>query len=134
MAARCWHHDPSRRPSFSELKRDLAALVEDPRHAGGFVDLDAFADHGYCYGARGNNNNMTTADTTTAGADDPEVISMWQDVIGWVWCWNHHSYPNFGIMSPSGMLLNFFIWCKTIWDYFDCPWILNLIFFEFCIG
>ncbi|XP_049839278.1 mucin-19-like isoform X1 [Schistocerca gregaria] len=80
LASRCWHHDPSRRPSFGELKRELAALVEDVRFGGGYVDLDAFADHGYCYGriptaVRPSANN--TADTTTTAEEcDAEVISM----------------------------------------------------------
>lgn len=80
LASRCWHHDPGRRPSFGELKRELATLVEDVRFGGGYVDLDAFADHGYCYGriptaVRPNANN--TADTTTTAEEcDAEVISM----------------------------------------------------------
>lgn len=41
---RCWHSEPSKRPSFAELKAELAQLLSDSEHRGSFVDLDSYAD------------------------------------------------------------------------------------------
>ncbi|XP_054257445.1 mucin-2-like [Macrosteles quadrilineatus] len=44
VISRCWHSEPSKRPTFAELKVELGALLSDPELHGSFVDLDSFAD------------------------------------------------------------------------------------------
>lgn len=44
VITQCWHSEPSKRPTFSELKAELAQLLSDSEHHGSFVDLDSYAD------------------------------------------------------------------------------------------
>lgn len=44
VISQCWHSEPSRRPTFAELKVELGHLLNDTERGGGFVDLEGFAD------------------------------------------------------------------------------------------
>ena len=44
LMSRCWHSDPTRRPDFTELKGDLARLLDD---ADSYIDLDHFQESSY---------------------------------------------------------------------------------------
>ncbi|XP_024083123.1 macrophage colony-stimulating factor 1 receptor 2-like, partial [Cimex lectularius] len=44
VLTKCWHNDPEKRPSFSELKSDIGNLLGDKDTEGGFVDLEAMAE------------------------------------------------------------------------------------------
>lgn len=43
LMSHCWYHDPNKRPDFSELRKDLSNLLENPAKDGSYVDLDRFA-------------------------------------------------------------------------------------------
>ncbi|CAH1401085.1 unnamed protein product [Nezara viridula] len=44
VLTKCWHNDPGKRPSFTELKQELAALLADEETNGEFVDLEALTE------------------------------------------------------------------------------------------
>ncbi|XP_014280942.1 uncharacterized protein [Halyomorpha halys] len=44
VLTKCWHNDPGKRPSFTDLKQDLAALLADEETNGEYVDLEALTD------------------------------------------------------------------------------------------
>lgn len=44
VISKCWYSDPNKRPTFTELKQDLANLLEDPEHVGNYVDLDSLVE------------------------------------------------------------------------------------------
>lgn len=41
---KCWAADPSKRPTFAELKQELGALLENPEFEGSYVDLESLVD------------------------------------------------------------------------------------------
>lgn len=41
---RCWHSEPAKRPTFSELKQELGQLLGDSEHGGCYVDLESLAE------------------------------------------------------------------------------------------
>uniref|UniRef100_A0A2A4J7W8 receptor protein-tyrosine kinase n=1 Tax=Heliothis virescens TaxID=7102 RepID=A0A2A4J7W8_HELVI len=45
----CWHADPSQRPSFAELKAQLAELLDNEPNEGNYVDLDSFYQESSVY-------------------------------------------------------------------------------------
>lgn len=45
----CWHADPSKRPPFSEIKRQLSELLENEPIEGNYVDLDSFYQESSVY-------------------------------------------------------------------------------------
>uniref|UniRef100_T1I9Y4 receptor protein-tyrosine kinase n=1 Tax=Rhodnius prolixus TaxID=13249 RepID=T1I9Y4_RHOPR len=44
VVTKCWHSDPTKRPSFTELKQDIGNLLGDKESEGGYVDLEALAE------------------------------------------------------------------------------------------
>ncbi|XP_050419829.1 fibroblast growth factor receptor 3-like [Adelges cooleyi] len=44
VIAKCWAADPSKRPTFAELKQELGALLENPEFEGSYVDLESLVD------------------------------------------------------------------------------------------
>ncbi|KAL1131377.1 hypothetical protein AAG570_010994 [Ranatra chinensis] len=44
VLTKCWHYEPSKRPTFSELRQDLSCLLADKETGGGYVDLEALAE------------------------------------------------------------------------------------------
>ncbi|CAK1552451.1 unnamed protein product [Leptosia nina] len=45
----CWHADPNQRPSFAELKSQLADLLDNEPSEGNYVDLDSFYQESSVY-------------------------------------------------------------------------------------
>ncbi|XP_072941054.1 uncharacterized protein [Epargyreus clarus] len=45
----CWHADPSQRPSFAQLKAQLAELLDNEPSEGNYVDLDSFYQESSVY-------------------------------------------------------------------------------------
>lgn len=44
IITKCWAADPSKRPTFTDLKHDVATLLSDPQTNGACVDLDALTE------------------------------------------------------------------------------------------
>lgn len=44
VITQCWHSEPSKRPTFAELKVELGQLLSDSELNGSYVDLDSYAD------------------------------------------------------------------------------------------
>uniref|UniRef100_A0A2S2NV35 receptor protein-tyrosine kinase n=1 Tax=Schizaphis graminum TaxID=13262 RepID=A0A2S2NV35_SCHGA len=44
VITKCWAADPSKRPTFAELKQELGALLENPEFEGSYVDLESLVD------------------------------------------------------------------------------------------
>lgn len=44
VITKCWTADPAKRPTFAELKQELAALLENPEFEGSYVDLESLVD------------------------------------------------------------------------------------------
>lgn len=44
VITKCWTADPSKRPTFAELKQELGALLENPEFEGSYVDLESLVD------------------------------------------------------------------------------------------
>lgn len=44
VISKCWHADPNKRPTFTELKQELYELLENPEHLGNYVDLEGLAE------------------------------------------------------------------------------------------
>ncbi|XP_050537913.1 fibroblast growth factor receptor 4-like [Daktulosphaira vitifoliae] len=44
VITKCWIADPAKRPTFAELKQELAALLENPEFEGSYVDLESLVD------------------------------------------------------------------------------------------
>ncbi|XP_031769402.2 probable serine/threonine-protein kinase dyrk2 [Galleria mellonella] len=45
----CWHADPSQRPTFADLKAQLAELLDNEPSEGNYVDLDSFYQESSVY-------------------------------------------------------------------------------------
>ncbi|XP_047516100.1 probable serine/threonine-protein kinase dyrk2 [Pieris napi] len=45
----CWHADPNQRPSFAQLKAQLAELLDNEPSEGNYVDLDSFYQESSVY-------------------------------------------------------------------------------------
>lgn len=44
VLTKCWHNDPGKRPSFTDLKQELAALLANEETNGEYVDLEALTE------------------------------------------------------------------------------------------
>ncbi|XP_025424029.1 dual specificity protein kinase shkD-like [Sipha flava] len=44
VITKCWAADPSKRPTFADLKQELGALLENPEFEGSYVDLESLVD------------------------------------------------------------------------------------------
>lgn len=44
VITKCWAADPAKRPTFTELKQELGALLENPEFEGSYVDLESLVD------------------------------------------------------------------------------------------
>lgn len=44
IVTKCWHSDPAKRPSFTDLKQDIASLLGDDQTNGEYVDLEALTE------------------------------------------------------------------------------------------